>query len=234
VSVAGDAPAYGADPVPVRLTVCVLPFTPLLLSVIVNVPVRAPFFVGAKLSFRVQDPLGATLPLQLFVWLKSAPVVMLAIVSVAVPLLLKVTGCAALVVPTAWLAKDRPFGEADPSAPRPVPVKLTVWVLPGVPPSSSVTESVPFCSPTTVGVNVTKIKQLPEGESGVEQLSVSANPTLAEIPEMDRFWLPVSVTNTVCVALPVPTFCGAKARLEGERDAVGTLEGVIFAMKVVA
>jgi hypothetical protein len=67
MSVAGDTPASGAVPVPVRPTVCVLPFTPLLLSVSVKVPVRAPFVVGAKLTLMVQVPLGARLPLQLFV-----------------------------------------------------------------------------------------------------------------------------------------------------------------------
>jgi len=48
----------------------------------------------------VQDPLAATLPPQLLLWPKLALVVTPVMVSAAVPVLLKVTGCDALVVPT--------------------------------------------------------------------------------------------------------------------------------------
>ena len=100
LSVAGDTPASGAVPVPVKPTVCVLPVMVLLLSVSVNVLVRVPFVVGAKVMLMVQVLVGARLPLQLFVWLKSPPAVMPVIVSVAVPVLVSVTACEALVVPT--------------------------------------------------------------------------------------------------------------------------------------
>ena len=41
-------------PVPLRLTVCVLPATPLLLSVMVSVPVSGPVAVGVKVTLIVQ------------------------------------------------------------------------------------------------------------------------------------------------------------------------------------
>jgi hypothetical protein len=43
-------PVIEVTPVPLRATVCVLPATPLLLSVIVKVPVRVPNTVGVKLT----------------------------------------------------------------------------------------------------------------------------------------------------------------------------------------
>jgi len=103
VSEAGEMPASGAGvvPVPVKLTVCVLPVAPLLLSVTVNVPVLAPAAVGVKLTLMVQDPRAVTLLPQLLVWEKSPLMAMLATVSAALPVLLRVTVCAALVVPVA-------------------------------------------------------------------------------------------------------------------------------------
>jgi hypothetical protein len=79
-------------PVPLKLTVCVLPATPLLLSVMVSVPVSGPVAVGEKVTLIVQEPLAATLFPQLLVWPKLALVVTLVMVSAAVPVLLKVTG----------------------------------------------------------------------------------------------------------------------------------------------
>jgi hypothetical protein len=47
-------------------------------------------------------------------------------VSVAFPELVTVTPCAALVVPTDWLAKVSEVGESVTAGATPVPVKLTV------------------------------------------------------------------------------------------------------------
>src|SRR5271157_1446767 len=161
-------------------------------------------------------------------------IVMPEMLRLVVPVLVSVTLLAVLVVLITWLPNDSEVAESVAAAGvSPVPESATVCWLPFTPLSLSVMVSVPFCSPTAVGVNVTEIEQLPDGESGVEQLSVSANPALAEIPEMDSGSLPRLVTVTVCVALLVPTFCGAKARLEGERTAAGTLEGAIFATKAL-
>ena len=49
-------------PVPLSATLCVLPATPLLLSVMVSVPVSAPTAVGVKVTLIVQEPPDATLP----------------------------------------------------------------------------------------------------------------------------------------------------------------------------
>ena len=87
-------------PVPLSATVCMLPATPLLLSVMVSVPVSVPVAVGEKVTLIVQEPLAATLPPQLLVSPKLALVAMLVMVSAALPVLLRVTGCDALVVPT--------------------------------------------------------------------------------------------------------------------------------------
>jgi hypothetical protein len=94
-----DKLTTGAVPVPLKFTVCVLPATSLLLSVMVRVPVSVPMAVGAKVTLIVQEPLAATLPPQLLVSPKLALVAMLVMVSAALPLLLRVTGCDALVVP---------------------------------------------------------------------------------------------------------------------------------------
>jgi hypothetical protein len=96
-------------PVPVRPTVCVLPATPLLLSVKVRVPVSEPVAVGEKVTLIVQEPPDATgLLVEQVVpgeatakELALAPVMaMLLRVRGAVPVaLLKVTAWPALVVP---------------------------------------------------------------------------------------------------------------------------------------
>jgi hypothetical protein len=57
----------GLTPVPVRLTVCVLPATPLLLSVMVRVPESWPVAVGERVTLIVQEPLAARLLPQLLV-----------------------------------------------------------------------------------------------------------------------------------------------------------------------
>ena len=81
---------------PVSETTCGLL---LALSVIVSEPVRVPVAVGAKVTLIVQLPPAATEPPQLLVWAKSPDVTMPLTVRVAVPVLLRVTVCGALVVP---------------------------------------------------------------------------------------------------------------------------------------
>jgi len=112
--------------VPLKVTVCVLPATPLLLSVIVSVPVSVPVAVGEKVTLIVQEPPTATLAPQLLVWPKLAVVAMPVMASAALPVLLSVTGCDVLVVPTLWLLNVRLAGETPATGAVPVPVKLTV------------------------------------------------------------------------------------------------------------
>ena len=79
-------------PVPVKRTVCVLPATSLLLSVMVSIPVNVVAVAGEKVTLMVQEPLAATLDPQLLVWPKLVLVAMLVMVSAALPVLLRVTG----------------------------------------------------------------------------------------------------------------------------------------------
>ena len=97
-------------PVPARLTVCVLPATPSLLSVMVSMPLRFPPAVGVKVTLIVQLPPAATLEPQLFVCSKS-PVMEMLTVSAASPPLVKVTDCALLVELTSSLPKLRLLAE---------------------------------------------------------------------------------------------------------------------------
>src|SRR6516162_3421870 len=96
-------------PVPLRLTVCGLPGA---LSLTDNVPVRLPCCLGANVTAIVQLARMAKLEPQVLVCPKSPVVAMLAIASIAVPLLVNVTDCAGLVVftscvPNAMLAGER-------------------------------------------------------------------------------------------------------------------------------
>src|SRR5437870_2660263 len=78
---------------------------------------------------------------------------MLVMFNEAVPLLVRVTDCAALLVPTSWLAKAREVGEgltARGLAALPVPVRITVC---GLSLASSVMVIVPVRVPVAVVVH---------------------------------------------------------------------------------
>lgn len=95
-----------ATPVPVRVMVCGLPVA---LSVKLKLPVRLalPAPVGVKVMLNVQLAPGLRLVVvvglapQLLLWTAKSPVMAnLVRLTVAVPLLVNVSGCAGLVVPT--------------------------------------------------------------------------------------------------------------------------------------
>jgi hypothetical protein len=88
-----------------------------------------------------------------------------------VPVLVKVTAWAALVVPTCWLVKVRLVGVRFTAGATPVPVKLAVC---GLPLALSETVMAPVRVPTVVGVKVTLIVQLAAAASEVPQLFVCA------------------------------------------------------------
>ena len=101
-------------------------------------------------------------------------VAMLLMVRVAVPLLVSVTACAALVVPTTWLPKLRLVVErvaAGPVVVAPVPLRLTVC---GLPAALSVIERVPERVPVAVGVKVTLMVQLAAAATEAPQVLVWA------------------------------------------------------------
>lgn len=89
-------------PMPVRAIVCGLPGASL---VNVNVPVRVPPAVGLKLTSSVQKPPAPIPAPQLLVTLKSPVAAMLVMFIVAVPVLDRITVCAALVLAMFCLAK---------------------------------------------------------------------------------------------------------------------------------
>ena len=95
----------GVTPVPVSGRLCGLSAAS---SAILTLALRAPFAEGVKVTLRMQfAPAASVFGLmgQVFVWAKSPALVplteTLVMVSAAVPLLVSVTVCAALVVPTA-------------------------------------------------------------------------------------------------------------------------------------
>jgi hypothetical protein len=94
---------------------------------------------------------------------------MLLIESGPVPLLLSVTVCAALVVPTFWLANVRLVGARLAAGAVPLPLRLAVC---GLPAASSVTLSEPLRVPVAVGVKVTLMLQLALAANVVPQLLV--------------------------------------------------------------
>src|SRR5437667_426111 len=87
----------GAAPVPVMLTMCGLPAA---LSVMVIAPVRVPVAVGVKVTLMAQLAPAATDVPQVLVCMKSPLATMLVTLSAAVPVLVSVTVCTALVVLT--------------------------------------------------------------------------------------------------------------------------------------
>jgi hypothetical protein len=104
VSEVGESEATGTVPVPERETEGAVPGA---LLVTLREPVRAPRAVGVKVTLIVQEALTASVvdPVgQLLVWAKSPefvpPSAMLLMLSGAVPVLVTVIVCAALVVPT--------------------------------------------------------------------------------------------------------------------------------------
>jgi len=162
------ASAACANPVPVSAAVCgafeAVSFT-------VSVPVSAPIALGVNVMVSTQLPFAATLPLQLSLSAKSAfPVVIIPSVSATVSRLLKVSVLGELAVLCATLPKPR-LGADKTTGKIEVPFKVTVC---GLVEALSVTVSVPLSVPSTLGVSVTVIVQVPLAGTVPTQLSVSA------------------------------------------------------------
>ena len=212
-------------PVPVRLTVWVLPDTPPALSVIVSVPVVVPLAVGVKVTLIVQLPSALKLtPKQLSVSKKTkepAVTATLEILSVALPVLAKVTDCEALEVPTSMVPKVRLFAESKTLGLEPVPVKPTVCWLPDTPPELSAMVSVPVRVPLALGEKTTLMVQLPPTLTLLAQIVGSEKSPLVEILAIERAADPVLLRVTGWEALEVPTAWLLKVRLEGETEARG-------------
>jgi len=226
--------------VPERLTVCGLP---LALSVMLTEAVRLPLADGVNVTLIGQLPSAATELPQVLLSEKSlafVPVtVMLVMLKGALPVLLRVTVCAPLVVPTGWLPKPRLVGErlttgAVAAVDVPVPERLTVCGLP-LALSVMLTEAVRL--PLAGGVKVTLIVQWAPAATELPHVLVSAK-FLLLVPMTARLVilkvaLPVLLRVTVCALLVVPT-CWLKVRLVDERLTAGAaLSGLPWALSVM-
>lgn len=156
-------------PVPDKATDCGLPDA---LSVTERVPLRGPVTVGVKVTLMLQfAPAASVLP-QLFVWAKSPLAAMVAIDKGPVPLFVRMTVCAALVLPTLWAGKVTVVGErvAPGTVGRdPVPLRLTDW---GLPEALSETFRDPGREPVVDGAKATLTLQLAFAANEVGQLLV--------------------------------------------------------------
>ena len=173
----------GPLPVPVRFTVWGLPVA---LSVMVTVAVRVPGAVGVKVTLIVQFAPGTTVFAQLLVWPKSpelVPVtVKLVMLKFAVPLLVRVTACAGLVVLTVWLANVKVEAERLTVEAVPVPERLTVW---GLLLALLVRINDAVRLPVPEGVKVTLIVQFAPAATDPPQLSLSLkSPAFAPVTGM--------------------------------------------------
>jgi hypothetical protein len=133
--------------------------------VIVSVPVRLPAAVGVKVTEIVHLPPAATLVPQMLVWAKSPEVEMDVIDRAAVPELVRVMVCAALVVPSVWEAKVRVVAErvteGTEVVPVPVPLSAMLCVAYGLVAlrELSVSTNVPLIEPKVAGVKLTTYSQ---------------------------------------------------------------------------
>jgi len=169
VQLVGESETTGVPPTPVPLNVTCCGLLAAL-SVIVTVPEKFPAVGGVKVTLMVQFFPGSTLDPQLLVSPKLVLAAMLLMVSVALPVLVSVTGCEALVVPTLTLLKVRLVGErVTAGAVVPTPVRLTVC---GLPAALSVIETVPLMVPVCAGVMVTEIVQLTPAATLLPQVLV--------------------------------------------------------------
>ena len=145
-------------PVPLNDTVCGLL---LAVSVKLNVPDRVPVALGENITEAVQlappAKVAGLVGQVVEVTPKSAKLLAMDLNVNAVDwLLVRVTVCAALLVPKACLAKVRVVGVSVTAA-IPVPLRLTVC---GLLLALSVTFRLPLRTPTAVGVNVMEMVQV--------------------------------------------------------------------------
>ena len=198
------------------------------MSLRVTVPVRVPAAVGVNFTLIVQlAPAATELPQVPSPANAKSPLMtkLLLNVSVELPVLVTVTNCVALVVPTAWLAKVNEAGERLATGPldveAPVPVRVAVC---GLPVALSVAATVAVRVPEAAGVNVTLIVQLAPAATDVPHVLLSAkSPPLVPVTAilvMLKAALPVFESVIAWAALVVPTFWLANVNEVGDRDAV--------------
>jgi hypothetical protein len=179
--------------VPLKATDC---GEPLALSVIVSVPVRLPAVVGVKVTEMVQFAPAATELPQVCVSAKSPDAAIEVIESAAVPGLVRIVVCAALVVPVVCDVKVRADGESiiPGVGAIPVPFNTTIWGELG---ALSVMVTVPVRLPAAVGVNVTEMVQFAPAATLVPQVWVCAKSPDIAIEVTVKAVVPEFVSVTV-------------------------------------
>src|SRR6266581_5927541 len=201
-------------PVPPRATVCGLSVA---LSVKIRLALRAPVVPGVTVMVIVQElPAARVLVLagQVLVCAKSAAFVpvsaMLLMLKDVVPLLVSVTVCAVLSIPTFWLPKFTLVGFrlTAGAAITPVPLRATAW---GLPAALSVKVRLALRAPVAPGVKVRLIVQelpaanvlLPLGQVLLWAKSAAFVPVSAMLLMRKASEL-LLVRVTVLVALVIP------------------------------
>src|ERR1700679_3482604 len=104
------------------------------------------------------------------------------------PLLVRVTICAALVVPTCWPAKVRLPGASETTGPELVPLRSMTWE-----------------DPAAMGTNVKENAQLLAAGTLLPQVFVSAKLEPAVVDEISSGELPIFRSRAVCAGLVEPT-----------------------------
>jgi hypothetical protein len=144
----GELPYF---PIPLSAILC---GDPVALSVMVIEAVTAPVADGEKCPWMVQVRLAARLVQPMFEnWNEDAPVpvtAMLVNFTVVVPVLVTVTVCEALLVPTVCGPNDKVFAESEIVAGPPPPVPLSAMLC-GDPLAESVMAMVAVSGPVVVG-----------------------------------------------------------------------------------
>lgn len=160
-------------------------------------PERVPAAVGVKVTENTHDAPGASeLPHVLPLNAKSPVTAMPVMLKTAWPVLLSVTLCAALVVPTFCAPKDKLLGAKATlgvAGVTPLPLSVTTCGLFG---PLSFTATVPLVGPATVGVKVSPIVQVPPGASEPQPLLARAKSPVTWTPVKLRSELPVFVIIT--------------------------------------
>ena len=132
---------------------------------------------------------------QLLVCLKSPLAEIEEILSERPPVLVRVTDCPPLAVPTSWLPKVNVLRESAAAEAPPTPERLNDG---GVPGRLLFKVSVPLTDPCAVGVKVTFTVQLAATTRVEPQLLVWLKPALVVKPEMESVAFPLLVMVIVC------------------------------------
>lgn len=177
--------------------------------------------MGVKVTLIVQLAPAATEAPQLFVAAKSPLAAMLEISKAALPELVSVTVCTALVEPTGVLANERLVGKTVTAGAS--PVRPTVCGLSG---ALSAMLSAANCVPVALGVNVILIAQLaPAASEAGQVLLKTANSDAFTPPRVTllivRLAPPVLVSTTAWAAVVAPAEVPVKVKLLGARLTAG-------------